>query len=55
MNPENLAIYYKKNHKTFAKCRNAALKNLVNRNDLYRPSNDFITKFWFKLHLLFND
>ena len=45
--------YYKKRFKTYREARLAALDNIVNRSDLYRPSNKFIDEFWGYLKKLY--
>ena len=54
MNAIKLAQNYKERFKNFGTCRQNALVNLVNRNDIYRPGNKFISDFWIELHKLFN-
>lgn len=53
MNAKELAKYYKSNHKTYSIARYHALTNIVNRIDMYRPSNRFIDDFWVELKKLY--
>ena len=53
MTPKETAEYYKSQHKTFAIARHHALSNIVNRSDMYRPSNKFVDDFWVELKKLY--
>lgn len=49
MDAKNLAKYYFENTSSYREARSKALINIVNRNDIYRPSNKFIETFWTEL------
>jgi hypothetical protein len=53
MQPKELAEYYRKTHKDYATARFNALQNIVNRTDMYRPSNRFVDDFWFYLKQMY--
>lgn len=54
MNAKQLAESYKNRFDTYAIARRNALNNIVNRKDIYRPSNKFVDDFWSELKKLYN-